>query len=39
MMLARGHAIETTVYQVRFGSPQWLALARRQREIVTARGR
>lgn len=27
MMIARGHAAETTVYQVRFGSPQWLALA------------
>jgi DNA-binding Lrp family transcriptional regulator len=27
MMLARGHAIEATVYQVSFGSPQWLALA------------
>ena len=27
MMLARGHAVEATVYQTRFGSPQWLALA------------
>jgi hypothetical protein len=27
MMLARGHATETTVYQVRFSSPQWLSLA------------
>jgi DNA-binding Lrp family transcriptional regulator len=27
MMLARGRAAEATVYQVRFGSPQWLALA------------
>lgn len=27
MMLARGHAAEATVYQVRFGSAQWLALA------------
>lgn len=27
MMLARGHAAEATVYQVRFGSPRWLALA------------
>jgi DNA-binding Lrp family transcriptional regulator len=27
MMLARGHAAEATVYQVRFGSPQWLELA------------
>jgi DNA-binding transcriptional ArsR family regulator len=27
MMIARGHAAEATVYQVRFGSPQWLALA------------
>ena len=26
-MLARGHAVEATVYQVRFGSPQWLGLA------------
>jgi MarR family len=26
-MLARGHAAEMTVYRVRFGSPQWLALA------------
>jgi hypothetical protein len=25
--LARGHAAEATVYRVRFGSPQWLALA------------
>jgi DNA-binding Lrp family transcriptional regulator len=27
MMIARGHATEATVYQVRFGSAQWLALA------------
>lgn len=27
MMLARGHAAEATVYQVRFGSPQWLEFA------------
>jgi len=27
MMLARGHAAEVTVYQVRFSSPQWLELA------------
>ena len=27
MMLAMGHATEATVYQVRFGSPQWLELA------------
>jgi DNA-binding Lrp family transcriptional regulator len=27
MMLARGHASEVTVYQVRFGSEEWLALA------------
>jgi DNA-binding Lrp family transcriptional regulator len=27
MMLARGHADEVTVYQVRFGSAEWLALA------------
>jgi hypothetical protein len=27
MMIARGHAAEATVNQVRFGSPQWLALA------------
>jgi hypothetical protein len=27
MMLARGHATEATVYQVRFSSPQWLELA------------
>jgi hypothetical protein len=27
MMIARGHAAEATVYRVRFGSPQWLALA------------
>jgi MarR family len=27
MMIARGHAAEATVYQVRFGSPRWLALA------------
>jgi MarR family len=27
MMLARGHAAEATVYEVRFGSPQWLELA------------
>lgn len=27
MMLARGHATETAVYQVRFSSPRWLALA------------
>lgn len=27
MMLARGHAREVTVYQVRFGSEEWLALA------------
>jgi hypothetical protein len=27
MMLARGHASEMTVYQVRFGSDEWLALA------------
>jgi len=27
MMLARGHATEVTVYQVRFGSDEWLALA------------
>ena len=27
MMLARGHASEGTVYQVRFGSEEWLALA------------
>jgi DNA-binding transcriptional ArsR family regulator len=26
-MIAWGHATEATVYQVRFGSPQWLALA------------
>jgi DNA-binding transcriptional ArsR family regulator len=26
-MLARGHVVEATVYQVRFGSPLWLALA------------
>jgi DNA-binding Lrp family transcriptional regulator len=26
-MLARGHATEATVYQVRFGSPQWIELA------------
>ena len=26
-MLARGHAVEVTVYQVRFGSPLWLGLA------------
>jgi DNA-binding transcriptional ArsR family regulator len=28
MMLAQGHAVEATVYQVLFGSPRWLALAR-----------
>jgi len=27
VMLARGRAAETAVYRVRFGSPQWLALA------------
>jgi hypothetical protein len=27
VMLARGRAAEATVYRVRFGSPQWLALA------------
>jgi hypothetical protein len=27
MMLARGRAAEATVWRVRFGSPQWLALA------------
>jgi hypothetical protein len=27
MMIARGHAAEATVYQVRFGSQRWLALA------------
>ena len=27
MMLARGHAAEATVYQVRFSSPLWLGLA------------
>ena len=27
MMIARGHASEATVYQVRFGSDEWLALA------------
>jgi len=27
LMLARGHASEVTVYQVRFGSGEWLALA------------
>src|ERR1700733_9580872 len=27
MMIAQGHAAEATVYRVRFGSPQWLALA------------
>jgi DNA-binding Lrp family transcriptional regulator len=27
MMIAQGHAAEATVYQVRFGSPRWLALA------------
>jgi hypothetical protein len=27
MMIAQGHAVEATVYQVRFGSQQWLALA------------
>jgi hypothetical protein len=27
IMLARGHASEVTVYQVRFGSQEWLALA------------
>jgi DNA-binding Lrp family transcriptional regulator len=27
MMLARGRATKATVYQVRFGSPRWLALA------------
>lgn len=27
MVLAQGHATETTVYQVRFESPQWLELA------------
>jgi hypothetical protein len=27
IMLARGHATEVTVYQVRFGSEEWLALA------------
>lgn len=27
LMLARGHASEVTVYQVRFGSAEWLALA------------
>ena len=27
MMIAQGHATEATVYRVRFGSPQWLALA------------
>jgi len=27
MMLARGHATEVTVYRVRFGSAEWLALA------------
>ena len=27
LMLARGHASEVTVYQVRFGSDEWLALA------------
>jgi hypothetical protein len=27
MMIARGHAAEAMVYRVRFGSPQWLALA------------
>jgi len=27
VMLARGHASEAQVYQVRFGSPQWLELA------------
>ena len=28
MMLAQGHAVEATVYQVLFGSPRWLAVAR-----------
>lgn len=27
IMLARGHASEVTIYQVRFGSDQWLAIA------------
>ena len=27
MMIAQGHASEVTVYQVRFGSAEWLALA------------
>lgn len=27
MMVARGHATQVTVYQVRFGSDEWLALA------------
>lgn len=27
IMLARGHASEVTVYQVRFGSAEWLAVA------------
>ena len=27
IMLARGHASEVTVYRVRFGSDEWLALA------------
>ncbi|MGH3406189.1 MAG: hypothetical protein ACRDRJ_27365 [Streptosporangiaceae bacterium] len=27
MMLARGHAAEATVYRVRFGFPEWLAIA------------
>ncbi len=27
MMLAQGHAVEVTVYQILFGSPQWLAIA------------
>ena len=26
-MIAQGHAVEATVYRVRFGSPRWLALA------------
>lgn len=27
LMIAQGHAVEATVYRVRFGSPRWLALA------------
>ena len=37
VMLARGHAAEATVYQVRFGSPQWLELAPAIARVAPAR--